>query len=73
MAVAVGGIRLMVPEENLDDARAIIEAATPSQLENESDSFRRNTSMGIFGLIGSFLIVWFPWWNKKRKFKKDGE
>ncbi len=71
MAVAVGGIRVMVLQENFKDATAIIDARDDTQLESESAAFRRNTSKGFIGLIASFLVAWFPWWNTKRKFKDD--
>lgn len=71
MSVAFGGIRIMVPDEALDQARIILEDRGDSDLETETEAFRQNKSQGFAGLLLSFLIAWFPVWNRSRKFKTE--
>jgi len=73
LSVAVGGMSLMVSEKDLEDAISLLALADdkPSELESESDAFKRNMPKGILGLLVSYLFAWMPWWSRSRKYKKN--
>lgn len=73
LSVAVGGMSLMVSDTDLEDAQGLLALADekPSQLETESEAFRRNMPTGILGLIVSYLFAWMPWWSRSRKYKNN--
>ena len=52
-ALASGGIRVMVPEAEFDEARALIEqqARTPNDTEMKRDSIRSATRPSIIALV----------------------
>jgi len=73
LSVAVGGMSLMVAEDDLEDAEGLLALSDdkPSQLETESEAFRRNVPRGIIGLLLSYLFAWMPWWSRSRNYKDN--
>lgn len=73
LSVAVGGMSLMVSDQDLEDAQALLTLAydKPSELETESEAFRRNIPVGALGLLLSYLFVWMPWWSRSRQYKDN--
>lgn len=71
LSVAVGGMSLMVPERDLEDAQALLALANDNQsdLETESEAFRYNILRGIVGLLLSYMFAWMPLWSRARAYK----
>ena len=73
LGVAVGGMSLMVAEDDLEDATGLLALAQekPTQLETESEAFRRNVPRGVAGLLLSYMFAWMPWWSRSRTYKNN--
>ena len=73
LGVAVGGMSLMVSDEDLQDAQSLLALAdeSPSELETDSEAFKRNMPKGILGLLLSYLFAWMPWWSRSRDYKNN--
>lgn len=73
LGVAVGGMSLMVSNKDLEDAQGLLALAykEPSELETQSEAFKRNMQIGIFGLVISYLFAWMPLWLRKRQYKTN--
>lgn len=63
----------MVSDKDLEDAQGLLALADskPSELETESEAFRRNMPSGLFGLLVSYFFAWMPWWSRSRKYKDN--
>ena len=73
LSVAVGGMSLMVSDEDLQDAKGLLALGDEksSQLETESEAFKRNMPKGVVGLLLSYLFAWMPWWSRSRRYKEN--
>ena len=71
MNLAWGGMRLMVCSEDLEVATTLIheDRVSESEIETESEAFRRNMGFGLFGLLISVFCGWMPIWLRYRKFR----
>lgn len=75
LQIAFCGTKIAVPEEEYEDASAILKLTeqVPDNLENEAEAFQRMRKRGHFGFFLQWLfgfVIWFPWWGRCRKFKK---
>lgn len=73
LSVAVGGMSLMVSDQDLEDAKGLLALGDEitSDFETESEAFRRNIPIGTLGLLISYFFAWMPWWSRSRKYKNN--